>query len=282
MFNFLKFVSLVLYFNYHVHISASSKDAATEERPKRPKFSVNLALVEDSSHEKQTGSFHKEVDCLSASIIKSYPGLTLSTRGLEGLVELITKIPDHLRSHLFFIFDVHGTLTNAPTPGADEGPHEILVGLYRQLSELGTTVLISSAWSEISGVLKSLDKAGITHLDESVVKEDTIKVGQGSHFNILNLGNIVNVQYEGVLALDRLNTKSVAALWYARKLGIDSITVLALFDDNPENVSAFPNTAGEALGISYKASHAIQVPDSLSVNSKGFTLASSFSLADGS
>ncbi len=65
-------------------------------------------------NEKAINSFYEKVDRLSVSIVENYPGLILSEKGLDGLVELITAIPTGLRSGLTLFDDQFDNVDSFP------------------------------------------------------------------------------------------------------------------------------------------------------------------------
>lgn len=154
----------------------------------------------------------------------------------------------------FVVFDCHGTLTNKKTPDVSERPYEEVVKIYQEFSAREATVIISSAWEDMGRVLQSLDAAGIKHASE-------IQTEIMEGYEIMYVGNVVSArEVERFLDADKFYSKREAALWYARKQGIDEISSLTLLDDQDSNLQIFTRESRSVFSVSCPLPKGILVP----------------------
>jgi hypothetical protein len=162
---------------------------------------------------------------------------------VSELLSSITQTDIAQRKNHIFIFDVHGVLTTLKDPSDDilgitEKANEKLVTLYHQLKELGATVVISSAWRDMSRVFLSLDKTNIGHFEEIVFTSD-------EGYDIVHSGNVVSARETSKISNffggsgGDYSCKKEAAIWYANQQGVDQIFSITLFDDRTNNLEKF-------------------------------------------
>lgn len=238
----LKFLLFILCFCL-IYVEAAGKMPGEDEpkkelrsrKPLVPKslFSVPLPCVDlKERDEKQRRSFNAEISCL---------------RGL------LTTPGKHV-----VVFDCHGCLTNKKMPESTEGPYQQIVSLYQEFLALGAEVVISSAWSEMPVVIRSLQMAGIEYAEE-ILTETILGEHTKSQYTIVHAGNVVSARqephFEKIFA-DKLE----AALWYMRKKGITAVTSITLLDDQDVNIRCFIKKPGEIFGVHYPEPQGILVP----------------------
>lgn len=109
---------------------------------------------------------------------------------IARLRELLTRPRIHV-----VVFDCHGSLTDKKAPESTERPYGQIGSLYHEFSELGTEIVISTAWHDMSRILDSLRAASVEKtaaiLTETVVEERT-----QTEYTIVHSGNVISARRE--------------------------------------------------------------------------------------